>query len=124
MRRILLVTLVALVALGADCFGLDSPVAAVPQTAEAFCATAIPDIGNGKSFFCGSSQTNLQNAGKFTGYCNVPNRRFSGTVGYSGHTTNGGIYPVTSSIGEMQTQCNPAAGVSICNGIAQCTRDP
>jgi len=122
MRKPLLVAFIVFTGVGAkSCFGIDDP---VPQTAEQFCAAAVPDIGRGTTFFCGSSQANLQNAGRFLGYCNVPARSFSGDIGYSGHATNGGIFPVVPGVSEMQAMCNPGAGISLCNGIALCTRDP
>jgi len=72
-------------------------VAAVQQSAEAFCGM-LPANARGKAFACLSSQANLQ-VQTFPdgtrGYCMYASENL-GVVGYSVTTYNGGATPVTT----------------------------
>jgi hypothetical protein len=98
--------------------------AAGPATPEAFCAS-LPNIGTGNLFFCPSSQGNLQGGlpNGWLGMCEVPDRSFNGLVGYSGYTSNGGRFPVSSSQSEADQNCGATVTTfGICSGVTRCTR--
>ena len=95
-----------------------------PDTPEAFCGRI--NTGTGKFFYCGSSQGNLQGnlPNGWRGMCFVPDRSFSGLVGYSGYTSNGGRFPVVPSQSEANVDCGATTtSYNICSGITRCTRE-
>jgi hypothetical protein len=98
----------------------DYAAAAVPMSAEAFCAQ-LPTIGFGHFFYCGASQANLQTVAfpdGSRGYCMSADENL-GLVGYSAITYNGGAAPVMSQ--SRASQLSGQLG-SQSPGYIRCTR--
>jgi len=94
-----------------------------PASPEAFCSAI--NTGSGNYFYCSSSQSNLQGGlpNGWLGSCMVPDRSFSGLVGYSGYTSNGGRFPVVPTQSEADQNCGATVtSFGICSGVTRCTR--
>lgn len=91
-----------------------------PLSAEAYCA-AIPSIGYGNFFYCGTTQGNLQTVtfpDGARGYCMSADENL-GLVGYSVTTYNGGASPVMSQ--SRASELSRALG-NLSPGYIRCTR--
>lgn len=101
--------------------GLTSPTKA--QTGEEYCGT-LPQV-NGKLFFCGSPQGNLQNVpSPNQGYCMAAAAPGSlGLVGYSATTFAGGA-DLVRSMADATDMCNNLnfGNLRQCGSIIRCTR--
>ena len=57
----------------------------------------------------------------WSGYCMIGQSR--GNIGYSGVSSNGGAFPVTTFLEDMHNLCYPGNGVpNVCVSIARCER--
>jgi hypothetical protein len=89
--------------------------------------SAVQQCGLIGAYFCTSSQANLQPPGGFQdkslGYCMVGAGGFSGSVGYSATTFNGGADLVTTQT-QANNDCNlfNQGGQRLCPGYSQCVR--
>ncbi len=125
MRKFFLAASIILVAASWGCADLIGDTDQ-PATPEEFCA-GVPNVqGNGHMFYCSSTRTNLQGnlPNGWLGMCFPPDRSFSGNVGYSGYTSNGGRFPVVPTQSEAFADCGATVTSSgICSGVTQCTRE-
>jgi hypothetical protein len=93
------------------------------QTGEQYCGT-LPQV-NGKLFFCGTVQANLQNVpSPNQGYCmSAASPNSLGLVGYSAVTFAGGADLVRSMIDATDTCNNLNVGtLRQCGSVIRCTR--
>jgi hypothetical protein len=124
MRKCALAASLVVVVASWGCTDLIGKPDAGPATPEAFCA-ALPTGGVGTMFYCSSTRTNLQGnlPNGWLGQCFIPDRSFSGLVGYSGYTSNGGRLPVVPTQSEAFADCGATVTSSgFCSGVTQCTR--
>jgi len=127
MRKLLCVVLPAAAILAtAGCSDLFNSLAAptpAVQTGEQFCGT-LPQV-NGKLFFCGTVQGNLQTVpSPNQGYCMAAEEAGRlGLVGYSATTFSGGA-DLVKSMADATDMCNllNSGGTRQCGSIIRCTR--
>jgi hypothetical protein len=92
------------------------------QTGEEYCGT-LPQV-NGKLFFCGTVQGNLQNVpSPNQGYCMAAAANGLGLVGYSATTFAGGA-DLVRSMADATDICNSlnVGNLRQCGSIIRCTR--
>lgn len=103
------------------CSGLYLTEPSTPNDPVSHCSSL-----SANTFYCSTNRTmacspNCMPNG-WSGYCMVGSSQ--GNIGYSGVTSNGGAFPVTTFLEDMHDTCYPGHGVpNICVSISRCERN-
>lgn len=121
-RRIVAATVLPVVLVSVGCLGIPTIPSAdtTPNDPVSYCSSL-----SASTFYCPTSiamacSPNCLPNG-WSGYCMVGSSR--GNIGYSGISSNGGAFPVTTFLEDMHKLCYPGHGApNVCVSISRCER--